>query len=90
MSELISKISQLSEIPEEIISNISKIEFTGNKKAVIENHKSIILYSSKCIIIKLKKGLIAFEGDNLNIEYINKSIIELWGCIHSVKFENME
>lgn len=90
MNSKIVKISEISEIPTEIISSLSKTELISNRQIYIENHKGIMSYRDNEVIIRLNKGRIVITGNSLSISCINTEAIELKGLIDIVKFENME
>ena len=90
MNSKLVKISEITKIPTEIISSVSKTELISNKQIYLENHKGIISYRDNEVIIRLNKGRMVVTGSCLNISCINTEAIELKGLIDIVKFENME
>ncbi|SKC79602.1 sporulation protein YqfC [Maledivibacter halophilus] len=80
------KMSNILEIPKDILLDLPRITFVGNLLMSIENHKGIIEYSSEYIRIGIKDGTIKLSGIDLMIKTITAEEIIVSGKIVSIDF----
>ncbi|WP_053957566.1 sporulation protein YqfC [Inediibacterium massiliense] len=85
-SEIKESISELLELPKDIILDLPRITLLGNLQIYIENHKGIIEYSKVRIRINTKNGILSILGTNLSIKTIITEEIIITGTIHSMEF----
>ncbi|MCG8538791.1 MAG: sporulation protein YqfC [Clostridia bacterium] len=81
-----TNISNVLEIPKDILLDLPKITFIGNLQVNIENHKGIIEYSNETIRVKMKDGIIKVLGMDLIIKTIISEEIIISGKIASIDF----
>ena len=81
-----TNISDVLEIPKDILLDLPKITFIGNLQVNIENHKGIIEYSNETIRVKMKDGIIKVLGMDLIIKTIISEEIIISGKIASIDF----
>ncbi|HOJ09006.1 MAG TPA: sporulation protein YqfC [Clostridiales bacterium] len=81
------KLTEVLELPKEVILNIPKMTIIGNKELVIENYKGIIEYGSARIRINTGTGLIKITGNGLNIKEITSEDVIIGGDISSLEFQ---
>ena len=74
-------------LPPEAVANVPYVQIRGNKSVSIENHRGIMEYTQKKIVIALKQGKICVHGDELRISGMNRCSIEVHGLIFSVALE---
>lgn len=86
--EIKNKVSDVLELPKDIILNLPKITLLGNITIFFENHKGIVEYESNIIKINTNVGIIAIMGENLIIKSIIADEIIIEGSISSLKFED--
>lgn len=79
-------VSDVLELPKDIILDLPRITMIGNLQAHIENHKGILEYSKETVKIKSKKGYIKVEGLNMIIKTIVTEEVIITGDIHKVEF----
>ena len=82
------KFADALEISEEIMLNLPKLIFIGNKNLCIENYKGIIEYSNDIIRINTKSSMLKIIGNNLEIKSITDEEIVIFGKIKSLEFIN--
>ena len=83
-----SKFENLFEIPQELVSDISKITILGFNKMLVENYKCILEYQDIYIRIKMKQGLINITGFDLEINEMTKDDLIITGNIENIELEN--
>jgi len=80
------KISEILELPKEIVMNVPKLTMVGNSDLVVENYKGIIEYSSERIRVNTGAGIIKLTGRRLIIREITSEDILISGDIASLEF----
>ncbi len=84
--EIKENISELLELPKDIMLDLPRITLVGNLQLYIENHKGIIEYSRQRIRINTKSGIIRIIGRNLTIKTIITEEIIITGLIQDIEF----
>lgn len=74
------------EIPKDIIYGDVLIRLYGNKEAIIENYKGILLYTKEEIAIACKKITIRIYGNHMKISYFSGSDMKVIGEIGSIMY----
>ena len=84
------KIDKMLDIPEEVISDETKITIMGFNSVLIENYKIVLEYQDIFIRIKIHNGFINMNGLNLKIDEMNNDDILIVGEIEEIEFEKIE
>lgn len=84
------KISEIFELPKEILLNLPKMVLLGDKQFVIENYKGIIEYEDYKIRVNTQVGIVKIEGINLNISEITSEDVLVTGRIRTIEFTPSE
>lgn len=85
MDNIKYNISELLELPKDIIMDLAKITVIGNMQVYISNHKGIIEYSLDTIRINTNDGIIKITGENLRIKTIMAEEIIVLGKIEKIE-----
>jgi len=80
------KMSELLELPKDIVLNVPKLTMVGNKDLLIENFKGIIEYDNDRIRINTNSGIIKITGEGLEIKEITSEDLMVNGYISSLEF----
>ncbi|MTI70884.1 MAG: sporulation protein YqfC [Firmicutes bacterium] len=86
MDNLKGSLSDILELPKDIMLDLPRITMIGNLQLYIENHKGIIEYNKQRIRINTKDGIIRIIGKNLVIKTIVTEEILITGEIDQVEF----
>ena len=81
-----SSISEVLELPKEVMLNLPKINIVGNNQMDVQNHRGIIEYTNQRIRINATIGIIRILGNNMVIKNIEKNEIIITGCFISIEF----
>lgn len=87
MDEIKSSLSELLELPKDIVLDLPKITMIGNLQVYIENHKGIIEYSNQRIRINTNIGIIRIIGKNMYIRTIVTEEVIIVGEIETFEFQ---
>ncbi len=82
------KITEVLELPGEIVLDVPKMTFTGNYDLSIENYKSIIEYSDDLIRLNTGSQNIKIVGQRLMIKTISSEEITISGRFTVLEFNN--
>ena len=80
------KISELFELPKDIILDLPKVSMIGKNQMHIENHRGIIEYTMQRIRINSTLGVIRISGREMKIRNIGKEEIIIIGEITVIEF----
>jgi len=82
------KITDILELPKEVVLNMSKMTIIGNQELMIENYKGIVEYGTTLIRINTGNHLLKISGKKLCINEITSEDIKITGQIGSLEFQN--
>ena len=85
----ISKINNMFELPQEIVTDKPKITIVGFEELLIENYKAILEYEDFYIKINTYIGAININGFNLRLKEMTGDDIMVLGKIDSLDFESI-
>ncbi|MCX7746709.1 MAG: sporulation protein YqfC [Clostridia bacterium] len=83
--KLKEKVTEILELPKEIVLNIPKLTMIGNQNLLIENYKGIIEYDDNRIRLNTSIGTIRICGERLVIKEITSEDIMVDGAILSLE-----
>ena len=81
------KFSEFLEIPQEIVSNYTKITSIEDTDILIEGYKKIVDYYDNYIKIKTNNMYLVIDGNNLDIKEITDSELVISGNIYSLNYK---
>lgn len=86
LQEVKSTVSEMFELPKEIILNMPKMILIGKNQMLVENHRGIIEYTPNLIRVNSTVGVIKTQGKELNLRNIAADDIMISGDIESIEF----
>ncbi len=78
-------ISEVFELPKDIVLDLPKIIMIGNLELHVSNHKGIIEYTNEILRINSNIGIIRIEGVNLELKTILSEEIIVTGNIEKIE-----
>lgn len=84
-----SRITDLLELPKEVVTNKPKLTLLGFEELLIENYKAILEYEDFYIKINTHIGAININGFNLRLKEMTGDDIMVLGKIDSIDFESI-
>ena len=82
----IYRISELSELPKDVVLGIPMLTMIGQMELIIENYRGIIEYTDILVRIHTKDGQIKVVGNSLKVDYYTNDEMKITGCIVSVEY----
>lgn len=80
------QMSDMLEIPSDIILDLPKVVLVGDLQVFIENHRGIVEYSAESVRVNVGDYEVAVSGEGLLLRNILPDEICLEGRIKSVQF----
>lgn len=80
------QLTEVFEVPKDVILGEAIITLTGKREALIENYKGIVEYTNDYIKILTKNGVIEFKGNHFNITYLTNEEIKVAGSIVEINY----
>jgi sporulation protein YqfC len=84
--KLAAKLASLLELPGEILTNACRVTILGNERVVVENHRGLLFYADRMIVLQTPTGRLRITGDNLNIGAIAPEQVSVDGFIIGIKY----
>jgi len=81
-------ISEILELPKDIMLDLPKITLIGNLQVYIENHKGIIEYNKQRIRVNTKNGILRVIGNDMYIRNIITEEIIIIGNIEKIELSD--
>lgn len=85
-SNLKERVTEMLELPKEIVLNMPKLTMLGTGDLIIENYKGIVEYDEGLIRVNTTSGIIKVSGTRIFIKEITLENILIYGDISSLEF----
>lgn len=73
--------------PGDVIMGEMMLSFAGRQALLVENYRTILLYTDQTIRLQGKNCRLTVHGSRLSIQYYTKEEMKITGQIKSVEFE---
>ena len=80
------RVEQVLELPTGSLSGMTRVELTGNRRAVVEGCKGILEYEDGIIRLNTTSGIVRFMGRDLTMNCLTEDSAVVTGFILSVEF----
>ena len=80
-------ISDLFELPREVVLDLPRLTMVGNVQIYLENHRGVIAYDENQIRIGVNNGEIIIRGSNLQIKNLIAEELLIKGTIEGLNYE---
>lgn len=80
------RLTEALDLPKDIVLNLPRLIFTGNRELFIENYRGIVEYSDTVIRINTSECVIKITGTALGIKSIAAEEITLYGRLKTLEF----
>jgi sporulation protein YqfC len=74
------------DVPKDVLYGDVIVKLSGNREAVIENYKGILLYTGEEIAVVCRKVTLRIYGCNLRIQYFSGSDMKVVGEIQTITY----
>ncbi|KIL53432.1 hypothetical protein KP77_04080 [Jeotgalibacillus alimentarius] len=83
----ISRTAARLDLPEDLISDLPRIEWIAMRTLKIENHKGLNHFSDSCIALHIASGILMIEGEDLSVSSLTHDEVSIHGHIHSISLK---
>ena len=80
-------VSEILELPKDIMLGLPKVTMIGKMELHIENHKGIIEYSKEIIRINTSQGILKITGKKMSIKNIVTEELTITGELISLEYK---
>lgn len=80
-------ISDLFELPREVMMDLPRLTLVGNVQVYLENHRGVIAYDESLVRIGVSNGEIIIRGQDLKIKNLVAEELLIKGIIESLEYE---
>ncbi len=80
------RVTEVLELPKEIVLNMPKLTMLGNGDLIVENYKGILEYDEGVIRLNTTSGIIRVTGADIYIKEITMESIMIFGNIQALEF----
>jgi len=84
---IVERASELFDLPGSVVSNMPKIEISGGRLILIENHRGVLEYSREEIAVNSLKSIIRIRGEGLEIKAMTANELLISGSFYGIDFE---
>ena len=88
-NSLKNRLSELSELPKDVVLGIPMLTMVGQMELNIENYRGLIEYTDCLIRIHTKDGQIRICGKNLKVDYYTNDEMKVTGHIISIEYAGL-
>ncbi len=81
-----STVSEMFDLPREIMLNLPRITMIGNNQMIVENHKGVIEYTPERIRVNSSIGVIRVQGKDMKLKNIATDDIMITGGMKAIEF----
>ena len=83
-AKLLRSFTEKAGLHMETLSDLPLLELCGEDRILVENHKCVVGYTEREIIIRVSFGLIEISGEALEISRANKEQLIIYGRIRNI------
>ena len=73
--------------PREMAERESRALWTGRREVIIEGHRGLYSYETRCIRVRCRQGLWTVTGEGLFIDHFGPEDLLIRGSVHAVALE---
>ena len=73
--------------PREMAERESRALLTGRREVIIEGHRGLFSYETRCIRVRCRQGLWTVTGEGLFIDHFGPEDLLIRGSVHAVALE---
>lgn len=82
----IRRVTEILEIPPEVLVNVPRVEVVGHLQFRVENHRGIEQYEPHRVVLAIPDGRLIVTGRDLVIGWIDKNELLVTGQVRSLVF----
>ena len=76
---ILVKAADLLDLPSDIVAGLPRVEITGGRELLMENHHGILEYGGECIVIHGGRVMVRVSGAGLELTAVTADELRLRG-----------
>lgn len=88
VKRVMDSLSEILELPKDVMLDLPKLTLVGNIQLYIENHKGIVEYSPQKIRVNSSLGIIKISGKKLQINEVKIEDLIITGKIDNIELSS--
>lgn len=80
------KLVNALELPKDLLLGMPYLTMNGNRELLIENHRGILTYSDRQMVVLTKSYQIEITGKELYVEYYTADLMKIQGQMDGIAF----
>ncbi len=80
-------IANSFESSKEILLDVPRLVFIGNREVTVENYRGIVEYTDKLLVLEANPCRLSIEGKNLEVKTITQEMLYIKGIFSKVEFK---
>lgn len=86
MGRIKNQLLQLFDLPSDVTSDETRIEWIHNGQIQIENHQGIQHFTDRELKVNVRQEVLVLKGKDLNIKIFNPHVIVITGKIAELRY----
>lgn len=86
MRKMKNQLLQMFDLPSDVTSNDTRIEWVHNGQIQIENHQGIQQFTDKELKVNVHQEVLVLQGENLQIKIFNPHVLVITGKIKELRY----
>lgn len=74
------------ELPEEVMLDLPRVTLVGRERCLLENHRGLILFTDREVVVQSRLGPLRVLGDRLEIERLAGGELLLRGRVDQIDY----
>lgn len=83
-------VPDIFDLPKDVVLDLPRVTVVGDRQVLVENHRGIVSYTQRLLVVGYSRGRISFRGTDLEISVIRHEEILIEGAIEAVEFQSDE
>ncbi|MCL2545355.1 MAG: YabP/YqfC family sporulation protein [Clostridia bacterium] len=79
--------ARMAGLPEEVLFGVPKVVLVGEERALIENHRGVLEYTSERVRLRTDCGLLEIGGAELTLGHLGRSDLVVQGKITRLEYK---
>lgn len=83
----VQRLTEMLEIPPEVLVNVPRVEVVGHLQFRVENHRGLVQYEPHRVVLRIPDGHLIVTGRELVIGWIDRNELLVTGQVRSLVFK---
>jgi sporulation protein YqfC len=81
------RLADRLELPKDVFFDLPRIVLVGNLQVSVENHRGLLSYDGKTLVLGLQSGRLIVRGQDLVVGLVGESELTVTGRVEALHFE---